>query len=377
MPPLILLAIYGLSTPKTANGAPYARRSWASTYASIESVLESFPMPRAKSRTCRGFTTATGRPAAPSSATSAASRPPVASMTITKGVRFWSRLTRPSILFASVVHVNDVSSGSTWTSNFSWLTSIPTKISLGTCDIPHLWIRTPMGPGDCSGFIHEDIRRSSCWTLSNKPVPIDQPGLPSRSLQGTGQPCTPPITGCTRRSNPEYSLPKKYRLPDPYCQSSPQADVRGRGEGSSSNNIQVPPGPSVVLRMPTTRLHVNGFLRKVSGPRHFCAKNIQCSSCQAPCFHSHPDCIRTCSQLTELRRSRFLFPLRGEGKRNLPSSSCRHRTRSSCPNAHTTQKFLRGAGRFFQKELRILHLFIFLEPLRTATTANHYSTALP
>ncbi len=30
MPPLILLAIYGLSTPKTANGAPYARRSWAS-----------------------------------------------------------------------------------------------------------------------------------------------------------------------------------------------------------------------------------------------------------------------------------------------------------------------------------------------------------
>ncbi len=28
MPPLILLAIYGLSTPKTANGAPYARRSW-------------------------------------------------------------------------------------------------------------------------------------------------------------------------------------------------------------------------------------------------------------------------------------------------------------------------------------------------------------
>ncbi len=29
MPPLILLAIYGLSTPKTANGTPYARRSWA------------------------------------------------------------------------------------------------------------------------------------------------------------------------------------------------------------------------------------------------------------------------------------------------------------------------------------------------------------
>ncbi len=257
MPPLILLAIYGLSTPKTANGTPYACRSWASTYASIESVLESFPMPRAKSRTCRGFTTATGRPAAPSSATSAASRPPVASMTITKGVRFWSRLTRPSILFASVVHVNDVSSGSTWTSNFSWLTSIPTKISLGTCDIPHLWIRTPMGPGDCSGFIHEDIRRSSCWTLSNKPVPIDQPGLPSRSLQGTGQPCTPPITGCTRRSNPEYSLPKKYRLPDPYCQSSPQADVRGRGGGSSSNNIQVPPDTESVISSGTCYMRLS------------------------------------------------------------------------------------------------------------------------
>src|SRR5574337_1257622 len=44
-----------------------ARAKWASTLASMRSVLASRPVALAKSRTCRGLTTATGKPAPVSS----------------------------------------------------------------------------------------------------------------------------------------------------------------------------------------------------------------------------------------------------------------------------------------------------------------------
>ena len=67
-----------------ASGRIVAPKS-ASSWASIRSVLASRPLARPNSRTCRGFTTTTGRSAALNSATSGTSKPPVASTMIPSG----------------------------------------------------------------------------------------------------------------------------------------------------------------------------------------------------------------------------------------------------------------------------------------------------
>ena len=66
----------------------------AKVWASITSVLASCPVARAKSRTWRGLATTTGTPAAASAATTACSKPPVASRTTSVGPRDWSRVTQ-------------------------------------------------------------------------------------------------------------------------------------------------------------------------------------------------------------------------------------------------------------------------------------------
>ena len=53
----------------------------------MRSVLASWPVARAKSRTWRGLATTTGRPAAATAATAARSYPPVASRTTNAGPR--------------------------------------------------------------------------------------------------------------------------------------------------------------------------------------------------------------------------------------------------------------------------------------------------
>src|SRR5229473_3848832 len=74
----------------SANGRASGRTASpkrASTSASSRSVLASLPVARAKSRTCRGLTIATGIPAAARAPATGVSRPPVAS-TITKSAGF-------------------------------------------------------------------------------------------------------------------------------------------------------------------------------------------------------------------------------------------------------------------------------------------------
>src|SRR5216684_3830362 len=74
----------------SANGRASGRTASpkrASTSASSRSVLASLPVARAKSRTCRGLTIATGIPAAARALATGVSRPPVAS-TITKSAGF-------------------------------------------------------------------------------------------------------------------------------------------------------------------------------------------------------------------------------------------------------------------------------------------------
>ena len=82
---------------------------------------------RAKSRTWRGLTSATGNPAAASAATSGCSRPPVASSTIRAGPSASSRVTRASIPAASLAtRWAGPSAGRMPTSNHCCDTSIPT-----------------------------------------------------------------------------------------------------------------------------------------------------------------------------------------------------------------------------------------------------------
>ena len=70
-------------------GGRTASAKWASTSASRASVLASFPVALAKSRTCRGLTTATGRDAAARAATRESSMPPEdSSNTITGAMDF-------------------------------------------------------------------------------------------------------------------------------------------------------------------------------------------------------------------------------------------------------------------------------------------------
>ena len=148
----------------------------ASTSASMSSVFANRPRALAKSRTCRGFTTATAQPASIKSATSWRSYPPVASTTtnVSSGEPscFDSRWCAPS----SQRMVSDRTSGSMWTSQEDLETSIPTnRVAV------ELAVSSMQGTHSCGyelvavhqqplwrlfGLIKQDRRRSSFSTAS-------------------------------------------------------------------------------------------------------------------------------------------------------------------------------------------------------------------
>ena len=94
--------------------------------ASMASVLARIPRPRATSRTWRGLTTRTGRPAACSSAATGASSPPVASIATTCKACLASRFVSAFNPASSRPSVKCSPSGSTCTSSRSFEISIPT-----------------------------------------------------------------------------------------------------------------------------------------------------------------------------------------------------------------------------------------------------------
>ena len=112
----------GLGSGRTASA------KWAPAAASRVSVLASRPVARAKSRIWRGFTTASGSPAAQSAPATVVSKPPVASSTISATSSLRSRDTNSSRPFPSRATEKASPDGRTCTSSRSFATSMPTNI---------------------------------------------------------------------------------------------------------------------------------------------------------------------------------------------------------------------------------------------------------
>jgi len=114
--------------------------------------LASLPLARAKSRTCRGLTTITGKPAAASSLTAANSNPPLASSTMPSALNFLSRRTSWAIPRALFATSNTSSPGRSATSSRCFDTSIPTKTMVFSLPAAHpCAMRALNGPSDRSG----------------------------------------------------------------------------------------------------------------------------------------------------------------------------------------------------------------------------------
>ena len=116
------------SSGRGLGSARVTAAKWASTRASRASVLARWPIALAKSRTWRGLTTSTGRPAWHSAAAAAASRPPVASSTTRRGRSGASRATSsawPSGVLATV----KTGASPTAKSSLALETSMPTNVS--------------------------------------------------------------------------------------------------------------------------------------------------------------------------------------------------------------------------------------------------------
>ena len=104
-----------------------ASAKWASTCASRASVLASFPVARAKLRTCLGLTTARCSPEAASSPARVISTPPAASSTTSWGVISPRRCTTSPMPRESWETCHSSPVGRTATSRRSWEISIPTN----------------------------------------------------------------------------------------------------------------------------------------------------------------------------------------------------------------------------------------------------------
>ena len=100
------------------------------TNASMRSVLASLPTARAKSRTCRGLTIATGRPPRSNSAATGISSAPVASTTTPEGSSALSHSTRPPMPWLSLLNCRTSPLGTTAVSSWVLDTSIPMKSSV-------------------------------------------------------------------------------------------------------------------------------------------------------------------------------------------------------------------------------------------------------
>src|SRR3954464_14096435 len=102
----------------------------AITWASMRSFFASRPLALAKSRICRGLTTATRNPAPTSAVATAVSYPPVASITTRSTAADFSVLVRSSMPFASLANCSTSPLGNTATSSAAFDTSIPITCSL-------------------------------------------------------------------------------------------------------------------------------------------------------------------------------------------------------------------------------------------------------
>ncbi len=119
------------------------------------------PVDLAKSLTCLGLTTATGRLAAANAAISVRPYPPVASSTTSAGCEASSRDTRPSMPSSSLGMRHRSPVGRTATSRWVLATSMPTYTSaIALPSSRPILARCGLAcPGNCSGSMETGARR--------------------------------------------------------------------------------------------------------------------------------------------------------------------------------------------------------------------------
>ena len=181
-------------------GGLIASANCANTWASMESVLASWPVACAKLRTWRGLINDTGSPANSSSPASSVSNPPVASSTTPDGSRGNSLSTIEAMPSGSLEYCLASSVGSIATSSCLAETSIPTYTCAASgITTPPLWyfICSLLRPSlatfalsSVEGLGHTTVRAlgssgtwRSCWgTVHNDQDPDDLP-RPTTKIQ--------------------------------------------------------------------------------------------------------------------------------------------------------------------------------------------------
>src|SRR5258706_8784090 len=129
--------------------------------ASSRSVLAKRPEDWAKALTRRGLTTAKGRPAAAKVLATIVSKPPVASMTTSFGLRMRRRSTKPSRPVASRGTQKEYWEGRTWMSSWSFEMSMPTMLLFSIVTHPCA-CGLASWPKRLSGFSGTDAGGDTC-----------------------------------------------------------------------------------------------------------------------------------------------------------------------------------------------------------------------
>ncbi len=165
---------------------------WATACASRRSVFAKRPVARAKSRTGRGLTTAPGRWATPSSATSGASSPPVASTTITSGLSACIHPTSAPIPAASWANRRASPLGRTATSSAALATSVPTITSSASFLRPPVCSRVlPLRPGLAGYGLSRRLAQATVRVCCDegRDDPCSSAASRDRGTSGLSHPC--------------------------------------------------------------------------------------------------------------------------------------------------------------------------------------------
>src|SRR5256885_1565296 len=146
----------------------------AITWASMRSFLARRPVALAKSRICRGLTTATRNPAPTKAVATAVSYPPVASITTRSTGADFSLLAKASMPFPSLANCSNSPLGKTATSRMAFETSIPTTcLSLFTAPprVPALR-QCELGRSRNRSGLQRDPAERPCLTTGSLPMGV-------------------------------------------------------------------------------------------------------------------------------------------------------------------------------------------------------------
>ena len=233
-----------VSSGRGLGSARVTAAKWASTRASMASVLARCPIALAKSRTWRGLTTSTGSPARQSAAATAASRPPVASRTTRRGRSGASRATSsawPSGVLATV----KTGASPTATSSLALETSMPTNVSGGVGPMrvisSGVVVGVPAGPALRSGLCGRATVRARGRVVGRDGDPSSS--AISEDPRGDGLPSRGPL----RSDAISFPLATYKGVPAPRPSHRVGGEVEGvdlgLGQVVAAGHVALVPGP--------------------------------------------------------------------------------------------------------------------------------------